>query len=96
MLRLPGFVVACGVLSTLFGVGLLLAPRDGGVFTLGIAITIFGLVLLGYSLFLRMRDARTDPSEAAVMKLPGRWYPYAILAIAAALMAWAIYWTKFR
>ena len=94
----PTLVLVCGLLSAGMGVALLVvSDRVAGLVWLATVIVGLGLSLVG--LWVRSRVSGVSDEGAtppATERLPGRWYPFAVIGIGAALGAWAVYWTKFR
>ena len=94
----PTFVLTGGLLSAGMGIVLLaISGRVEGLVWLAAAVIVLGLFLVG--LWLRSRTSGGGGEAApppAVERLPGRWYPYAIVGVGVALGAWVVFWTKFR
>lgn len=93
--RSPALVLLAGVVAASYGVVLLVLGSNGveGVIWLGVCITAGGLLLLG----LWLRNAGRRPAaEVKSGALPGRWYPWAILAILALLLIWIAIWVRHR
>lgn len=96
VLRRPrGALLLCGIAAAGVGAAMILvSDRVAGLFWLAVPIAVLGLVLLGCGLW--PRAAEDAAAGSPPQPLPGRWYPFAILGLFAALVCWAIIWTKPR
>jgi hypothetical protein len=94
MRRAPVLVLSCGALSAAMGgLCLLVSSQVEGLAWLAVPITALGLALVG--MWLREAFRRPDAKRPAG-RLPGRWYPYALIGVGVLLWCWVVYWTKFR
>jgi hypothetical protein len=97
MTHAGGPVLLCGLLATTFGLVLLAVSRGvDGLVWFAVPVALLGLALLGLWAREARRPAPPDTPESVAANLPGRWYPFAVVGIAAALMAWFVFWTKAR
>lgn len=96
---LPTLVLACGILSTLFGLGTLLLhqrhPIDG-VVGFVVPVIVLGVGLIGLWVKRKVRGELGPPVAVGEVpqNVPGPWYPAAIVAIAVALFVWLKVWAK--
>ena len=91
MRRAPALVLVAGIVAAGSGVVLLAlsAKEVEGVAWLGGGIAVGGFLLIG----LWLRDARRPAAaDGEPQGLPGRWYPWAILAILALLLVLVRVW----
>jgi hypothetical protein len=92
----PTLVLTGGLLTAGMGVALLaVSGRVEGLVWLATAVIVLGLCLVGLWFRSRLSSGEATPPHAAE-RLPGRWYPYAIVGVGVALGAWVVFWTKFR
>lgn len=96
---LPTIVLACGIMTTVFGVGTALIhlrhPIDG-ILGFIIPVIVLGVGLIGIWVKWKVRGELGPPFKVGEVptNVPGPWYPVAILAIAVALLVWIKVWTK--
>jgi cbb3-type cytochrome oxidase subunit 3 len=98
-MRTPKLILLAGLLS--FGFGLMLvvfSDKIEGLIWYAVPVTLLGLCLLWFW----FRPGRRAADEEAVSapltpdRVPGPWYPAAILAVLVVGYCWILYWTKFR
>src|SRR4051794_6530334 len=96
VLRRPrGALLLCGLGSAGVGIAMILvSDRVEGLIWLAVPIAILGLVLMWCGFWPHPAAEASAEAGATPQPLPGRWYPFAILGIFAALVCWAIVWTK--
>ncbi len=93
----PGLVLFCGLISTAMGLLLLaVADKVEGLIWFAVPVAILGVVLVAMWALVVRRPPVPDTPEAVAVNLPGRWYPFAVVGIGAALMVWFVVWMKAR
>jgi hypothetical protein len=93
--RAPVPVLVCGLLGVGLGAAMLaVSNRVAGLAWLAVPIAGLGLALIGLWLRDRVRGTGGSAVPPTPGRLPGRWYPYAVVGVGAALAAWALYWVK--
>lgn len=93
-MRAPALMLVGALMAVGVGVAMVaLSGHEPAMFWYGLPVALLGLVLAG--LWVRDRSRPPVTLEEMTASPPGAWYPAAILAIFAALVAWFMVWMKF-